>query len=261
MSFCLGWCFHLVFLQAYEETAAGLGKLAWDVFRSSHVLLVTCFAACSCQAFCAIDLIFACAVCKSPSSIITNCPHPTVMLWVMQTVVGLKGHGAKVLAGCWCVKYHKSKGFVSLLSSWFIRRLKRQSTQTHKHRCFGKVCEKVNALVPHKNVKCRFSDYLLLESVWTGAVFHQPSVRADSSDLWQCTGAGRVRPATLPARCPLRCLCRLRGAMWQHQHCGFFLPLHPSARKRLSRRAPRSSANGTISPRRSTARNSSLASS
>lgn len=48
----------------------------------------------------------------------------------------------------------------------------------------------VNVLVPHKNVKCRFSDYLLLESVWTGAVFHQPSVTADSPDLWLYTRAG-----------------------------------------------------------------------
>lgn len=47
----------------------------------------------------------------------------------------------------------------------------------------------VNVLVPHKNVKCRFSDYLLLESVWTGAVFHQPSVTADSPDLWLYTRA------------------------------------------------------------------------
>lgn len=48
----------------------------------------------------------------------------------------------------------------------------------------------VNVLVPHKNVKCRFSDYLLLESVWTGAVFHQPSVTVDSPDLWLYTRAG-----------------------------------------------------------------------
>lgn len=53
----------------------------------------------------------------------------------------------------------------------------------------------VNVLVPHKNVKCRFSDYLLLESVWTGAVFHQPSVTADSPDLWLYTRAG-LPPST-----------------------------------------------------------------
>lgn len=35
------------------------------------------FATCYSKAFCAIDLIFACAVCKNPSSIITNCTHPT----------------------------------------------------------------------------------------------------------------------------------------------------------------------------------------
>lgn len=57
----------------------------------------------------------------------------------------------------------------------------------------------VNVLVPHKNVKCRFSDYLLLESVWTGAVFHQPSVTADSPDLWLYTRAG-LPPSASPVR-------------------------------------------------------------
>lgn len=57
----------------------------------------------------------------------------------------------------------------------------------------------VNVLVPHKNVKCRFSDYLLLESVWTGAVFHQPSVTADSPDLWLYTRAG-LPPSAAPVR-------------------------------------------------------------
>lgn len=66
----------------------------------------------------------------------------------------------------------------------------------------------VNVLVPHKNVKCRFSDYLLLESVWTGAVFHQPSVTADSPDLWLYTRAG-LPPAPPPA--PLRVLASPQG--------------------------------------------------
>lgn len=61
----------------------------------------------------------------------------------------------------------------------------------------------VNVLVPHKNVKCRFSDYLLLESVWTGAVFHRPSVTADSPDLWLYTRAG-LPPPPAPARVRLR---------------------------------------------------------
>lgn len=61
----------------------------------------------------------------------------------------------------------------------------------------------VNVLVPHKNVKCRFSDYLLLESVWTGAVFHQPSVTADSPDLWLYTRAGLPHsPAPVRLRVP-----------------------------------------------------------
>lgn len=87
-----------------------------------------------------------------------------------------------------------------------------------------------NALVLYKNVKCRFSDYLLLESVWTGAVFQQPSVSADGSDLW---------PSPLQAPGGGRCGARGTG---QHRHRGSLLPGQTG-------RALRGSANGRFPPR------------